>query len=484
MASSNPERVRCRVAPSPTGPLHFGTARTALFNWLFARGHGGDFILRIEDTDVERSTKEYESQIIEGLKWLGLDWDEGPGVGLGLTDVGKFGPYRQSERAQIYEKYTKKLLEENKAYRCYCTKEELEAERQAMLSQGMPPKYSGKCKNLVAPPLGREPQVIRFKMPEAIIEFKDLIRDKIKFDMALTGDIAIAKNISTPLYNLAVVIDDFEMQITHVIRGEDHIANTPKQIVLARALGFPSPEFAHLPLILSADRSKLSKRHAETSLVEYRESGFLPAAVVNFMALLGWHPKDNREIFTKEELIKEFDLNRVQKAGAVFNEDKLNWTNSQYIKNSAIEKLLEDIKPLLKKAGIVSDHKTLQKVIETERGRMKNLNDFIKSSDFFFALPDYSPELLIWQGLPRERIKNNIQELLSLLKSIPVKDFKKSDLESAIMPLAEKLGRGAALWPLRAALSGKEASPGPFEIMEILGKEESSRRLDTAIKKL
>ena len=340
MAPKPNPNIRCRLAPSPTGPLHLGTARTGLFNWLFARHCGGVFVLRIEDTDTGRSEDKYEKEIFTGLSWLGVSWEEGPDKG------GPYGPYRQSERTDIYKKYLKKLINENKAYFCYCTKEELDGERQAMLKSGVAPRYSGKCRDLKEPPTERKPQVIRFKTPPIVVEFNDIVRGAIKFDMALQGDIAIAKNTAEALYNFAAVVDDYEMKISHIIRGEDHIANTPKQILLHQALGFPVPEFAHLPLLLNPDKSKLSKRHAETSFLSYRESGYLPEALMNFMALLGWHPsqparhasigvtggkdsgKDSLsepEIFTAQELIEQFELARVQKAGAAVSEEKLNW---------------------------------------------------------------------------------------------------------------------------------------------------------------
>ena len=282
-------KVRVRLAPSPTGYLHIGTARTALFNYLFAKKHEGQFILRVEDTDIERSEKKYEKDIMDGLRWLGLEWDEGPveaateGQLLVNQYKGDFGPYRQSGRTAIYEKYLKKLLDEGHAYYCYCTKEELEAERQAMLSQGLAPKYSGRCRN-GKPSDANDPQIIRFKVPDVRVSFRDMIRGEISFNAGLIGDIAIAKNLQTPLYNFVVVIDDHEMEITHVIRGEDHINNTPKQILFMEALGFSRPHYAHLPLILDPDRSKMSKRYSATAIQEYRNQGYLPEAVINFLA--------------------------------------------------------------------------------------------------------------------------------------------------------------------------------------------------------
>jgi glutamyl-tRNA synthetase len=459
----NPKKeIRVRFAPSPTGPLHLGTARTALFNWLFAKNQGGTFILRIEDTDLERSDSKYEKDILENLQWLGLVWDE--------------GPYRQSERLALYEKYIKKLLKEEKAYYCFCSKEELEAERQAMLSQGLPPKYSGRCRHNKKPDRKR-PSVIRFQMPETEVVFNDLIRGKVKFNTGLIGDIVIAKDLRTPLYNLAVVLDDFEMKISHVIRGEDHLSNTPKQILLQKALGFEEPVYAHLPLIFSSDRQKLSKRELETSLADYRKEGYLPEAIVNFLALLGWHPEKDREIFSLEEITKEFSLKRVQKGGAIFNLEKLDWLNSQYIIALKPEELVERLENFIPKTWL-KNRKFLLSIAQIEKERTKKLTNFPKLVSFFFELPDYPVKLLIWEKTSKEDTLDNLQAVFSILKE------SAEDSRNKIMTLAASRGRGEIFWPLRVALSGQVASPGPLEIMGILGREESLERIETAIKKL
>lgn len=347
-----PGEIRTRFAPAPTGPLHIGGARTALFNYLFAKKNEGVFILRIEDTDPERSKPEYEKDIIDSLKWLGIEWDEGPDIG------GNYGPYRQSERLNIYKKYLEKLLAEDKAYYCFCSEEELEAQRQYQLSIGEAPRYSGKCANLSKEEVEKyleegRPSIIRFKVQPKKIEFEDLIRGKIEFDTSLMGDIAIAKNLTTPLYNLAVVIDDFEMKISHVIRGEDHISNTPKQILIQEALGFPRPEYSHLPLILGPDRTKLSKRHGAVAISEYKKDGYLPETLINFMAFLGWNPGTEREIYSMPSLIKEFSLERIQKGGAIFNIKRLDFLNSFYIRQRSLEKLTELCLPYLIEAGLI-----------------------------------------------------------------------------------------------------------------------------------
>jgi glutamyl-tRNA synthetase len=469
--------IRVRLAPSPTGYLHMGTARTAIFNWLFARQNNGKFILRSEDTDIERSKPEYEKDIEENLRWLGIEWDE--------------GLHRQSERLDIYEKYLSRLLEEEKAYHCFCSKEDLEEDRKAMLAQGLPPKYSGRCRAISKEEAERksnagEPSVIRFKMPETDLEFNDLIRGKVKFDTSLIGDIAIAKNLRAPLFNFAVVVDDYEMRISHVIRGEDHISNTPKQIMIQRALGFDELQYAHLPMILNPDKSKMSKRHLETSVGDYRKQGYLPEAIFNFIALIGWHPDGEKELLSKEELISEFNLKKVQKGGGVFNIAKLDWLNSQYLKRLSPEELVERLKPFIPLEWTKDEkkRKIIVKVAALEGERIKKLSDFKELANFFFELPDYEPELLIWKEGDNGKTASNLKLVKEKIEGIFKEDFEKKDIENEIFPLAEALGRGDILWPLRVALSGSKFSPGPTEIMEALGKEETLKRIGRAIEKL
>jgi len=347
-----PGEIRVRFAPSPTGFLHIGGARTAFFNYLFAKKNQGSFILRIEDTDIERSKPEYEKDIMESLKWLGIEWDEGPDIG------GNYGPYRQSERREIYKKYLEKLLAEDKAYYCFCSEDELEAQRQYQLSIGEAPRYSGKCaglsKEVVEKYLAEgKPSVIRFKVPAKKVGFEDLIRGKVEFDSTLLGDIVIAKDFSTPLYNFTCVIDDYEMRISQVIRGEDHLSNTPKQILIQEALGFPSPKYVHLPIILGPDRTKLSKRQGAVSVIQYRELGYLPEALINFIAFLGWNPGMEREIYSLPSLIKEFSLERIQKGGAIFNIKRLDFLNGFYIRGKSIERLTELCLPYLIGSGLI-----------------------------------------------------------------------------------------------------------------------------------
>lgn len=334
----NKDTVRVRFAPSPTGHLHIGGARTALFNWLFARHYRGVFILRIEDTDRSRSTEEYIETIIDGLKWLGLDWDE--------------GPFRQTERFDVYRTYIEKLLTEGRAYFCYCTPEELEERRQASLKEGSSVKYDGRCMDIKTPPPGRKP-VVRFKMPrfgQTMVD--DLIKGKVVYDNEQLDDLIIQRSDGTPTYNFVVVVDDVEMKISHVIRGDDHLNNTPRQIHIYRALDFPEPHFAHLPMILGSDRTRLSKRHGATSVQAYREMGYLPDAIVNYLVRLGWSHGD-QEVFTRDELIERFTLENVGKAAAVFNPDKLLWLNARYIKETSSGRLADLVLPFLIREGLV-----------------------------------------------------------------------------------------------------------------------------------
>lgn len=347
------DKVRVRFAPSPTGQLHIGNVRTALFNWLFARQKGGTFILRIEDTDLERSEARYETQLMEDLKWLGLDWDEGPDVG------GPYPPYRQSDKMEVYQGYAERLIKEGKAYYCFCSAEELEREREQAMAEQKQPIYSGKCRNIDPPEAERrravgEAAAIRLKIPQHPIRFHDIVRGDVEFSHEVVSDPIIVRSNGMPIYNYVVVIDDADMKITHVIRGDDHISNTPKQVAVYEALGLPVPEFAHLSTILGPDGGRLSKRHGATSVANFREMGILPEALMNYLALLGWAPSGgDREIFPKEELIKEFSLERVTASPAVFDTEKLHWLNRQYIKQSPPERIHRLGSEFLQRAGLL-----------------------------------------------------------------------------------------------------------------------------------
>jgi len=513
-----PGAARVRMAPSPTGFFHIGGARTALFNYLFARASQGIFILRIEDTDKERSKPVYEDNIIESLKWLGIESDEGPVAG------GKHGPYRQSERKEIYAKYLKKLLDENKAYYCFCSEEELKAQREYQLSTGRAPRYSGKCAGLSEQEIEenlkeKKSYVIRFKVPQKKVEFEDIIRGKIEFDASLIGDMIIAKQDNIPLYNFACVIDDFEMKITHVIRGEEHISNTPKQILLQKALNIPKVKYAHLPLILGPDKSKLSKRHGAVSVLEYKEQGYLAETLINFMAFLGWNPDTEREIFSLNSLVKEFSLEKVQKSGAVFNAKRLDFLNGFYIRQKPINKLTELCIPYLIQTGLIEpgfkegqfppayggkeiiqtfkisqtkediSFDVLSKIVSIYQERLKKLSEITELVDFFFKKElDFDKNLLTWNEMSDKEIQASLDRNIKILSDIKEQDFNVSKLTDTFLPEAEKFGkkikgtgdRGYLLWPLRVALTGKKSSASPFEIAEIFKKEKTLQRLEQA----
>jgi len=511
-------KVRTRIAPSPTGPLHMGNARTALFSYLFAKKEGGDFIVRIEDTDKERSKQEWEQDALENFEWLGLIADEGPGS---VQDKGNLGPYRQSERTGIYKEYLKKLLEEKKAYWCFCTKEDLEAQRQDQVSRGETPRYSGTCKSLSVSEqdnnkIAGKPAVIRFIIQSKKITFKDLVRGEISFDMALSGDIVIAKNMDTPLYNFTVVIDDELMRITHVIRGEDHISNTPKQQLIKEALGFKQKiQYAHIPLILAEDKTKLSKRHGDNSVTRFRKEGYLPEAIINFLVLLGWNPGDEREIFSLQELVKEFSLERIQKGGAIFNLQRLDWINGFYLRQKSKKALAELAIPYLKEAGLLEQNgngaqkefrlkmqksdpytiketgegislESLMEIVSLYQERLKKLSEIVELTDFFFTkeLP-YEKELLCWKGMDEHEIVESLMKTEKLLLEIKENNWKKEELEAMLVKEAEAMGdRGKLLWPLRVALTGKKSSASPFDIAFVLKKERVLQRIEQAKKKL
>ena len=431
--------VRTRIAPSPTGPLHVGTARAALFSELFARHHGGSFILRIEDTDRERSEKRYEKEIKEGLSWLGIRWDEA---------------FRQSERGELYHAAIQHLLASGKAYQ----------------EEGS--------------------EAVRIKIEPQEVVFNDLVRGQVKIHTdAWGGDFVIARTPRDPLYHLAVVVDDAAMQISHVIRGEDHLSNTPKHILLQRALGYKEPKWAHLPLLLNERGGKLSKRDEETGLLKYREAGFLPEALLNYLALLGWNSGDDREFYTHDELIKAFSLEGVQKGGAVFSVTKLAAFNKHYLRKLPGQELLERARPYLAhtKAKAMDDAYLIA-ALSTEQERVGTLGEFRKAMDFF--LPGwkgvYLTTMLVWRKSDMGKTQQYLQQLIGRLEQFSSEDFTEKTLEDALLAWVDekKMGRGDVLWPMRVALTGREHSPGPFEVAAVLGKTETIRRLKNALAKM
>ena len=466
-------RVVTRFAPSPTGELHVGGARTALFSYIFAKQHNGKFLLRIEDTDRERYIDGSDKRIIESLEWLGLIPDNRKNILV------------QSARVSIYKKYALELVEKGSAYFCVCSKEQLEQDRQEQISQKKPPKYSGRCRslNLQLEDLKNRPHVIRMKMPSAgSLTFSDEVRGQVTFDLSLLDDQVLIKSDGYPTYHLASVVDDHETGITHVIRAEEWLPSTPKHILLYQMFGWQAPIFAHLPIILAPDRSKLSKRHGAIGVLEYRKNGYLAEAMVNFITLLGWHSKEEKEILSLEQIIKEFDLKRVQKAGAIFDIQKLNWLNAEYLKSKSAEELLKQLTNLYGQEKIGNPEFAL-KILKIGKERSTTLADFetLKTS---FELSNYNSDLLIWKNIPPEEILENLRKSREIIRGIFLDEFNKENLEKYLMPYANSTGRGETLWPLRVALSGKDKSPGPFEIMEVIGKEETLRRIEMAIEKL
>jgi glutamyl-tRNA synthetase len=465
-------KVRVRFAPSPTGHLHIGGARTALFNWLFARHNNGTFILRIEDTDRSRSTEEYINSIIEGMQWLKLDWDE--------------GPYRQTDRFEIYRSYADKLVKQGKAYYCYCPPKELEQRRKEVISQGKTPKYNGRCRDLKGPIPDRNP-AIRFKMPqEGEVTVDDLIKGRVIFDNANLDDLIIVRSDGTPTYNFTVVVDDVDMNITHVIRGDDHLNNTPKQIHIYNAIGYEVPFFAHLPMTLGSDKTRLSKRHGATSVLAYKEMGYLPDALVNYLVRLGWSHGD-QEIFTSEELIRYFSFENVGKSSAIFNPEKLLWLNSQYIISSRPETLAELVMPFLIKEGIIQEGQAIDKVwlskaITTLKERVKTLVELANSLKYYIVVDDIEYDRKAKEEFLNEKNLATLNEMKKLLEKLD--DFVAPEIEKIFISFVERnnIKLGNIAQPVRVAITGKTESPGIFEVIEIVGKEKTLKRLEKAIK--
>ena len=479
MNSSN-TKVRVRFAPSPTGYLHMGGARTSLYNWLFARKNKGVFILRVEDTDNARSTKEAVQAILDGLTWLGMDWDE--------------GPFYQTERLNTYTEYAQKLLDEGKAYKCFCTSEELSTQRKEAEAKKEAPMYNGKCRNFTKEQVKDlesqgKPKVIRFKTPkEGTTIVPDMIRGDVKFENVLLDDFVIVKSDGFPTYNFAAVVDDHLMDITHVIRGDDHLSNTPRQILMYEALGFAIPKFAHIPMILGKDKARLSKRHGATSVIVYKDMGYLPEAMLNYLARLGWGHGD-QEVFSVDELISFFDIERVSKTPAVFDIDKLNWLNAHYIKQSPPQRIVLLTKPFLEKAyPLYSElektpegREKIEKAIVSLLERMKTLLDVVPLSDFFFL-----DEITFDQASFDKHMKEEgVKEILTKLRdALPhVSPFTKENIEPAFRNLAKDLGikAGKVIHPARVALTGRSDSPPMFDTVEIIGKENCLKRLEKTI---
>lgn len=478
------EEIRVRIAPSPSGNLHIGTARTALFNYLFAKKMGGKYILRIEDTDLDRSSDEYIKNIFDSLKALGLSWDEGPDVG------GEYGPYSQSERFDIYPKYAQKLVESGHAYECFCTPEELDAEKEAAQKNKVAHIYSGKCRNLSEEQKeelrkqGRKP-AIRFHVPSRELIFNDLVKGELKFDTSLIGDFVIMKSNGTPTYNFAVVVDDMLMKISHVIRGEDHISNTPKQILIYEALGVESPKFGHLGMILAPDRSKLSKRHGATGVSEFVEKGYLIDALVNFVALLGWSPSDGEEIKTVDEIAADFRIAEVSSSNSIFEYDKLNWMNSQYIKKLSVDELKEKLKPFLTQYNL-SELTDAQytRIVEITREPLTILSDITDAVPYFFGDKCAVETEVQTEVLNTETSQTVLKEFLQQAQNWEfseeslhhkLEEFRGAFKEKGVKPKE-------TMWAIRAAVTGRTRGADMCAVLSILGLERVLKRVNDAIK--
>lgn len=494
------QEVRTRFAPSPTGLLHIGGLRTALFEFLFARKHNGQYILRVEDTDQSRTVPGALDNIVQTLADFGLNADEGLYWDNGVKERGESGPYLQSQRREIYKKYADELVAKQAAYYCFCTPQRLTELRERQQAQRLPPKYDRSCLKFSAEEVeqklaGKTPFIIRLNVPPAqTIKFTDLVHGEIEISSNDLDDQVLLKSDGFPTYHLAVVVDDHLMKITHVIRGDEWIPSTPKHILLYQALNWELPQYIHLPLLLSKSRKKLSKREGDVAVKDFLDRGYLPEALLNFVAFLGWNPKNAQEIFNLRELIEGFSLDKLSKSGAVFDPDKLDWLNSVYIHKLDIAELLARSSPYLVQAGIDPakyPKDFIEKILLLEQGRLKKLSEIGERIKYFFSEPAYDPALLIWKQAPKESILKNLKNLAGLFEHINSQEFIQANLEQKIKTWIEQnnLKTGEVLWPLRVALTGLEASPGPFEIMEVFGalpdgREIIMRRLNIAAEKL
>ncbi|MFA4836975.1 MAG: glutamate--tRNA ligase [Dehalococcoidia bacterium] len=485
------KNVRVRYAPSPTGYPHVGNIRTALFNWLYARHTGGKFLVRIEDTDQSRKVEGALESILDSLRWLGLDWDEGPQKG------GDYGPYVQSERLDLYRKYSQQLLDSGHAYKCYCTSERLAEMRSQMEARKESVRsYDRHCRNLSAQGKSafeaeQRPCVIRLKTPlEGQVRFNDLVRGEVVFENSQLDDLVLLKSDGYPTYHLANIIDDHFMEISHVMRADEWLSSTPRHVLLYEAFGWEPPLFAHLPMILGPDKSKLSKRHGATAVTEFREQGYLPEAMLNFMALLGWSLDDKTELFTREELVKLFSIDRISKTAAIFDHEKLRWMNGNYIRQLRTEALLAQLMPVFErdlpnsvKRPISEEY--VRRIVPLIQERINTTKEAAPYANFFFLDElEYDPKLLIDKKMTSESTLAALKAALGKLSEL--QEFGHESLEGVLRPLAEQLGlkAGQLFSPIRIACTGRTASPGLFETMEVLGKERCLKRIEAAVGKL
>lgn len=497
-------KIRVRFAPSPTGYVHIGSLRTALFNFLYARHTGGTLVLRVEDTDQNRLVEGAVENLLNVMHTVGIDFDEGPYLENGvLKQRGEFGSYIQSERkaSGIYKQYAEQLIQEKKAYYCFCSEQRLEELRKEQTALKKPPMYDRHCRNLTPDEIaakqtefkasGKNP-VVRFAMPDdgqTIIN--DLIYGEIVYENKLLDDQVILKSDEFPTYHLAVVIDDHLMEITHVIRANEWIPSTPKHLLLYEAFGWKPTEYAHLPLVLNPDKTKLSKRQGDVAVEDFLQKGYLPQALINFVVFLGWNPKTDQEIFSMQELAEKFDISKLNNAPGVFDQNKLDWMNGQYIRNLSADELVELLVPHWKESKIEIEKynkEYLKSILLLEQERLKKLSEIGERTTYFFSRPEYDASILTWKKSTTEDAKNKLTGLHKILSSVT--DFSKENLETVIQKFIDDNGgdKGSVLWPLRVALTGMEKSPGPFEVASTLAKglskEEVLQRIETAIEKL
>jgi len=513
-------KIRVRIAPSPTGLFHLGSLRTALTNYLFAHKERGSFILRVEDTDQSRLVPEAIPDMLESLRWAGIETDEGV-VGMSQLQIsntfanteppknlydqvrksiiqkGNFGPYVQSERRDIYKRYLEELLRKNIAYPCFCSPARLAGLRKKFTAQGLPPKYDRHCLNLSASEIknkmAKQPYVIRLKVPSANkTSFNDIVRGKIEMENRLLDDPVLMKSDGFPTYHFAVVVDDHLMRISHIFRGEEWISSTPKHILIYKAFGWDVPAIGHLTNILNMKGGKLSKRDGDVSIADFRQKGYLPEAIINFIALLGWNPKSTKEIFSLLELIREFDVQKLNKAAPKFDQRRLEWFGSYYIRQKPVPELAKLCQPYL--ANLTKNRQFIEKIVTVQQPRMNTLADVTKDIEFAFKMPAYSKQLLKWRDMEDKAIVVSLRRALQVIEKIPANgkvDSDKRSVNKFNLPNLEKLlmkaagtDRGTFLWPLRAALTGQQKSPSPFECAWMLGKEETIERLKKAIRKI
>lgn len=479
--------IRVRIAPSPSGFLHIGTAKIAMFNWLFARHHGGTFILRLEDTDAERSSEEFADAMCEGFQWLGIDWDEGPAFG-DVAEKGGSGPYRQSQRKKLHQDEAYRLVAEGKAYKCFCTKEELEAMREKAAAESRPPRYDGTWRNKgpeEVAAMGDAPFVVRFKVPEGETIIDDMVQGEVRLNNKEFDDFVILKTNGDPIFHLSVVVDDATMKISHVLRGDDHLTNAARHKMLFEALGYTPPRFGHLPLVLDERGKKYSKREHGANVLDWRADGYLPETLINYVVLLGWTPKEEgRELFTREELIEAFDETRLGASAAKFDRKKLDWLNGQHIRRLTPEQLRDRVVPIIERAGFdvsSKDPAWLANMASICQEKIPTLNHIVEYTDFFFVAPATYEEKAVKKQWHKEGAAERLAAMRTAMTGAA--DWTVDAIKATYEALAAETGEGLGnfVHPTRLALTGKSVGPGLFELAELLGKDECIRRMDKAI---